>query len=247
VSEHIVGQIDQFLKRLDELLEREVPGWAITSEIILNDVEEFLDMTYPRDSKDYRRLSEALRSTTTFLTGSRWDVFWWAQGHPVAEALQVIRHRVQKGQTLPIDARPNEEMIAAQSPHSAYVVIRDIVEEAKQSITLVDPYVDRTLFPLLSNVGVGVTLRILTRARTVPTDFPLEAAKFSEEHQVPTEVRCGLDDSHDRFLVVDGRLYFSGASFKQLGEKLSVVASITTQAKELSEEIENRWAAASKV
>jgi hypothetical protein len=105
----------------------------------------------------------------------------------------------------------------AGSQHDAYVQIRGIVRAAKTELTIVDTYVDETLWNLLSNVGPSLNLRVLTMK--TKADFALEAKHFIAQHGGRVEVRI-TNDYHDRFLVVDrATVWHLGASIKDAGKK----------------------------
>jgi hypothetical protein len=189
-----------------------------------NDVEEFMKR-FSAVSKDHQLLEEALFPT---LVGDEedWADFWRDYGHPIGKALSVVAYRIKQGQAKFNEPEsPDEHLIEAGKPHTGYVVLRDIVETTVSDIMLVDAWVDRTLFDLLSNLKTPGAVRFLTRQDYLPIDFVTEAKKFSKEAKHSVGIRV-VGDIHDRFLVIDGRLYFSGASFKDWGKKSSVVSEM---------------------
>jgi hypothetical protein len=127
--------------------------------------------------------------------------------------------------------------------HEAYVKIRDIVKEATQSLLIADPYVDGTLFDLLSNVQPGVDIRVL--ARKAPTDFTLEMQKFRNDgHNVEARGHSSL--LHDRFILVDDACYHLGASIKDAGAKAFAINLLEDKAvtQALTSVVEAAWDAA---
>jgi hypothetical protein len=238
------AQVEALLGRLSDWTSRgENSGeWRVTFKILMNDAEFMRDSHFAPDSKDYRLITGALNTHISITSGSSYLKYVNYRAIPLWEALQVVKHRLEQGQSVTSTEEPNETMIGAGTPHSAYVGLRDLIEGAEREVFIVDPYVDRDLFPLLTNAKKAVSVRILTRrSRSLPTDFVHEASKFSKEHKIDVWVRLGLKDDHDRFLLVDDRLYASGASFKQLGDKLSVVLPITTIHLALARELNDRW------
>jgi hypothetical protein len=67
---------------------------------------------------------------------------------------------------------PSQVFLPAGSAHDAYVEVRKLCSAAAQSITIVDSYVDDTLWPLLKNLASTVAIRILTTQ--MKGDFALE-------------------------------------------------------------------------
>jgi hypothetical protein len=139
-----------------------------------------------------------------------------------------------------ISSGPKEVFVPPAHEHEAYVKIRDIVKEATQSLLIADPYVDATLFELLSNVQPGVDIRVLTR--NVPTDFALELKKFRNDGG-NIEVRGDSTLLHDRFILRDAACYHLGASIKDAGLKGFVISLMEdpTVVQAVRSVVENAW------
>lgn len=131
--------------------------------------------------------------------------------------------------------------IPAGSQLDAYVQLKDTVEQAVASLAVVDPYVDdSTLKPLLA-VKPGVKIRVLTVKPS--KDFAHAVERFRQQSGGNIEARQGTKELHDRFLLVDDRVFFSGASLKHLGQKGSVIAEIRSEGVKnaIKKDIENWW------
>jgi hypothetical protein len=112
-----------------------------------------------------------------------------------------------------------EAFFVKGSDHDAYVHIRTILQTAKAELFIIDPYMDGTIFQLLGTLAsTTMTVRILTSK--CPSDFSLEAKKFTKQHPgFAVEVRT-TRDFHDRFIILDKtRCYLLGASIKDAGNK----------------------------
>ncbi len=98
----------------------------------------------------------------------------------------------------------------------AYIFISNIIRNAKNSIILIDNYIDDSVMTLLSKRNKGVKISIYTKE--ISKQLQLDISKFNDQY--PTlEVKI-LKDSHDRFLIIDdSELYHIGASLKDLGKK----------------------------
>jgi hypothetical protein len=105
------------------------------------------------------------------------------------------------------------------SDHDAYVHIRAILQTAKADLFLIDPYMDGSIYLLLGTLAAAtMTIRILTSK--CPTDFALEAKKFTKQHPGFTVEGRATKDFHDRFIILDQtRCYLLGASIKDAGNK----------------------------
>ena len=99
----------------------------------------------------------------------------------------------------------------------AYKFASDLIKSARQSLVLIDNYVDESVLLMLSKRQPGVTATIYTQ-RITP-QFQLDLDRHKDQYP-PVDVRtCKL--SHDRFLIVDETdVYHIGASLKDLGKKM---------------------------
>ena len=241
-EEQALSEIRPFIKRLTRVLDgTDSPDWRMEWEIVKNDILEFTRATFDANAKEYSTVFSVFKRRSIHIYGTDFENWSQDYGEPMERALKLIEYRLAKGQTKLVQDEPQELLIGAGTPHSAYVLLRDMVEKASQSVLIVDPWVDRTLFDLLSNVPASVGVRILTRQQYLPSDFTTEATKFKQQHSARVEVRVGLSDLHDRFLAVDDRLFFSGASFKDLGKKGSMVIEIFDVRAETVSALEASW------
>ncbi len=115
----------------------------------------------------------------------------------------------------------------------AYHFVADLIRKAKTSVTLIDNYVDDTVFTLLDKRGDGVTATIYTQhvSRQLQLDIDKHNAQYA-----PITIK-GFNMAHDRFLLIDHEVYHIGASLKDLGKKWFAF----TQMKDLtSNELINR-------
>jgi hypothetical protein len=123
---------------------------------------------------------------------------------------------------------PKQVFLPAGSTHDAYVEIRKLCSIATHSITIVDSYVDDTVWPLLKNLPTTIEIRILTMQ--MKGDFPLEGKTFVTQHKNKVEIRT-TKSYHDRFIVLDGtKCWHLGASIKDAGNKAFVMSEILSPA-----------------
>lgn len=142
---------------------------------------------------------------------------------------------------------PSHVFLPAGSTHSAYVEIRKVCSAAVQSITIVDSYVDDTLWPLLTNVPATTEISILTMR--MKGDFPLEGKKFIAQHKNKVEIRT-TKSYHDRFILLDGtKCWHLGASIKDAGLKAFAMSEIISPgiAAAVKADVQAAWAAGSVV
>ena len=98
----------------------------------------------------------------------------------------------------------------------AYTFVSDIIRSAKNSIILLDNYVDDTVLTLLGKRKDTATAKIFTK--TISNQLRLDVLRYNSQYpQIEVEI---FSDAHDRFLIIDDmELYHIGASLKDLGKK----------------------------
>jgi hypothetical protein len=171
-----------------------------------------------------------------------WDQLWALAASAIRQAIGRLEAQTASG-TKPTP----EQYIPPRSQFDAYVLLKDTLEEAAGSLVVVDPYVgDSTLKPLLA-VRPAVSIRLLTVKP--PKDFAHALERFRQQWGGNIEAREGTKELHDRFLLVDDRVFFSGASFKDLGQRGSMIDEIRTEAMKqaVKKDIEAWWAAAQPI
>ncbi len=99
----------------------------------------------------------------------------------------------------------------------AYKFATDLIRSAKQSLVLIDNYVDESVLLMLSKRDNGVAATIYTH--TVGTQLRLDLDRHNDQYP-PIDIRT-YRGCHDRFLIVDGNdIYHIGASLKDLGKRM---------------------------
>jgi hypothetical protein len=112
--------------------------------------------------------------------------------------------------------KPKQGIFYDGQVYDAYVFVSDLVKSAKESIILIDNYIDESVLTLLSKREVKVKATIYTKNITKQLELDLQKHNAQYPHM---EVKK-FDFSHDRFLLIDEKeVYHIGASFKDLGKK----------------------------
>lgn len=98
----------------------------------------------------------------------------------------------------------------------AYKFAADLIKSARQSIILIDNYVDESVLMLLTKRDVNVTATIYTAQ--ISKQLALDLQRHNAQYE-PIAIRQ-FKQSHDRFLLIDEKdIYHIGASLKDLGKK----------------------------
>jgi len=106
--------------------------------------------------------------------------------------------------------------------YDAYALINDIFKTAKDSIVLIDNYVDDTILTLFSKYP-KLSFTIITQK--LSKQFKLDSEKYNKQYKNLTLKISSC--YHDRFLIIDGsKVYHIGASLKDLGKKVFAFSQI---------------------
>ena len=118
--------------------------------------------------------------------------------------------------------------------YDAYSFVAELVRSAKRMIVLIDNYIDDTVLTLLSKREAGVEAVIYTGK--ISKQLQLDIDKHNAQYP-PVEVRT-FSKAHDRFLIIDEKVYLIGASIKDLGKKwFGFTLMENTEAEELLEKM----------
>ena len=118
--------------------------------------------------------------------------------------------------------------------YDAYSFVAELVRSAKRRIVLIDNYIDDTVLTLLSKREAGVEAVVYTGK--ISKQLQLDIDKHNAQYP-PVEVRT-FSKAHDRFLIIDEKVYLIGASIKDLGKKwFGFTLMENTEAEELLEKM----------
>ena len=102
--------------------------------------------------------------------------------------------------------------------YDAYSVMLDILNTSKNSIIIVDNYIDKNILDILSKTNKKITL-ITNKYNN--DDYNKYKKQYSNIDLVIN------NKIHDRFIIIDKKiLYHCGASFKDLGNKCFAITKI---------------------
>ena len=117
---------------------------------------------------------------------------------------------------------PREGIIFDGQIFDAYNLMCDLIRSANCRIIVVDNYIDDSAFVQLDKRAPGVSAPIFTPSisRTLRQDLERHNAQYP-----PIEIKT-FRRAHDRFLIIDDTVYHVGASFKDLGKKLTAFSKM---------------------
>ena len=98
----------------------------------------------------------------------------------------------------------------------AYAHIISLIRQARQSIILIDNYINVDTLTMLSQRTANVSATIFTRQLSQQQQLDIRR----HNQQYPPINICTTQHNHDRFLIIDDVVYLFGASLKDAGKKL---------------------------
>lgn len=110
-----------------------------------------------------------------------------------------------------LDKKINHHIFFEGQIYDAYSLLVDILKKAKESIILIDNYIDKTILDMTSLLNLSVLI--------ITKDYnSYDVMKYQEQYHNIRIVHS--KKFHDRFIILDDKvLYHCGVSFKDLGKK----------------------------
>ncbi len=148
-----------------------------------------------------------------------------------------IWHQGQQLEQLINSALPPKEGIFYDGQiFDAHQFVSSLIRNAKESILIIDNYVDDTVLTLLSKRQKGVSAKIYTKKITEQLQLDIE--KYNSQYEKVEIIQ--FSKSHDRFLIIDNsEIYFIGASLKDLGKKWFAFAKLSIDINYLLNQLKN--------
>ena len=117
----------------------------------------------------------------------------------------------------------------------AYQFVSDLFRSAKESIVIIDNYLDDSVLTHLSKRKKNVRVTLFTR--NISRSLALDVKKFNKQYP-EIEIKQ-FNNSHDRFIVIDDTtVYHFGASLKDLGKKWFAFSKMEIGAVEMLAKLE---------
>ena len=119
---------------------------------------------------------------------------------------------------------PVEGVFHNNQVFDAHILMSDLVKQAKVRIIIIDNYVDDSVLTLLSKRKTGLIAEIYTYKKS--EQFTLDLDKHNLQY--PSVTVHVNKTCHDRFMIVDDKVYHIGASIKDLGQKLCAITLLNS-------------------
>ena len=118
---------------------------------------------------------------------------------------------------------PQEKIFFDGQLFDAHILISKLIESAEKRIVLIDNYIDESVLVLLSKRKTNVSAKIYTLQ--VSRTFRHDLQSYNSQYP-PIDV-VQYTKAHDRFLIIDDKVYHVGASIKDLGKKLCAISLLS--------------------
>ena len=115
---------------------------------------------------------------------------------------------------------PTGGILATGSRFDGFVLIADLVKSAKLSVAFIDPFATIEVLKFAAMRAKGVQA-VVYSARITPE---FRAAADLHKKQYPGLDLKTMRTIHDRFLLVDDKVYHFGASFKDIGNEMTALS-----------------------
>lgn len=114
------------------------------------------------------------------------------------------------------EIKPKQGIFFNGQIFDAYKFVSDLFRSARQSIVIIDNFLDDSVLTHLTKRRKNVRTILLTK--NIPKSLTLDVEKFNEQYP-PIEIK-NFKNAHDRFIIIDNvTVYHLGASLKDLGKK----------------------------
>ena len=149
----------------------------------------------------------------------------------VQRIFNIEQHQMETDEKIEFILDKIEEIAPKQLPEQifqtgcvwdAWTYVSDLVRNAKKRIVLIDNFVDDRVLSLLDKRADGVSATIHSRYFE---QFQTDLKKHNEQYPAIEFVQLP-HKNHDRFLVIDDKVYFMGASLKDMGAGLCAVTEM---------------------
>jgi len=111
----------------------------------------------------------------------------------------------------------------------SYIKLRNLMKSARNNITIIDQYIDDQILLMIQPLKPDINKIIITNAEKITSsDFFVQVKKLKNDGHLLDIYKS--KKFHDRFIGIDDTWWHSGHSFKNLGERDSMLNKITKKA-----------------
>ena len=142
----------------------------------------------------------------------------------IEHARKLLSDIEQKGQEKGSGQKDSKESIfAAGHVGDAWIHLSQLVRSANERIILIDNYANEETLMLLEKRTSGVKATIYTK---FSDQFKFDLKKHNQQYEHVDYEQC-LRRVHDRYLIIDDKVYHLGASVKDMGKGLCTTTEMS--------------------
>lgn len=128
---------------------------------------------------------------------------------------------------------PVEQVFYNGEFFEARVLLEKLIKTAKNRVIIIDGYIDAATFEMLDVRAKGVTADIYSDGLHKTLRDSYNASSGLQ----PVESHKWSNPSHDRWLIIDDRVYHCGPSLKDMGQKLGAVSLLSIDANDILKKV----------
>ena len=116
-----------------------------------------------------------------------------------------------------------EKLIVDGELFDAVAYLEGLVSKTMSFIFLVDPYIDAKALNILKNTKDNIRINIITSSKSKLSKIDINS--FIKQYN--KNIVINIDDSfHDRYLLIDDKIFHLGASINYIGKKISQINEV---------------------
>lgn len=144
-----------------------------------------------------------------------------------------------------MDTSKNEYSFSANEKYEAYRLLISILKGAQESIWIVDNFLDEVVFDFIDIVNADIQINLITDDQKPIFKKLYSALKEKGGRNIEAKAN---NSSHDRYIVVDGKILYSmGASINTIGKKDFMMHRINEKQDDVMAKINSWWSTGTEI
>lgn len=150
-----------------------------------------------------------------------------------AHQKQLAQHQEQIDFFVRTSLPPVEQVFYNGEFFEARALLEKIIKTAKTRVIIIDGYIDASTFEMLDIRAKGIKADIYSGKNL----SNMQKMHNTSSGLEPIDTHVWKRASHDRWLIVDDRVYHCGPSLKDMGQKLCAVSLLSIDANDILKQV----------
>lgn len=150
-----------------------------------------------------------------------------------AHQKQLAQHQEQIDFFVRTSLPPVEQVFYNGEFFEARALLEKIIKTAKTRVIIIDGYIDASTFEMLDVRAKGIKADIYSGKNL----SNMQKMHNTSSGLEPIDTHVWKRASHDRWLIVDDRVYHCGPSLKDMGQKLCAVSLLSIDANDILKQV----------